>query len=533
MVVAGKVHVSGTMRSQGAVHIYAVESGLDTGKINIDNASDKTLLATDTIIFYSNDKFDGLLRNLNESGGGVVGLTAGTSPKQVILRKKFADNAWTYFSLPFKADKGLKRGNGTTIPGSVYDLFEFNPEGRAVAGKPDTAVVWKRVGSPTGTIVTLDYAKANGYQIKFDAGQGGEIDFISNDPNDIDTLFSNNKAKPVRYNTYGTTDLWDDQNSDNWAFIGGLFSATYTMDHLTTDYKGTIYYREVESSQASPTPFTFGQVYIPDRPKIIGPFTPFYVQGEYGAGDTLQTFTFKEGVRGLLLDHHQFRSSNDNLTKDLLYFALSSDKNGSDDCFYLNFADNYVESYQSIEDAIKMSTAYGSRPAVYSLQDGTNRELFVNGLPMKDGREVKMGFSVPEAGDYTISLDAKLKQDVRSVILQDKVTGKKIDLLQTPYSFNTSALKGETGRFALFINSSYTDIPSIEADAPYAFAKDNLLTVRNLGEGDKVQIFDLSGRLIASGKASGKEFSAALSQKGVYVVNVKGGKTSVLKVLNK
>jgi hypothetical protein len=291
----------------------------------------------------------------------------------------------------------------------------------------------------------------------------------------------------------------------------------------------------VASSQAAGSGTKFGEVVLSDPTvsKIIGPFTPFYIQGDFTAGvEEQKTFTFNAGAT-LSLESVKFRSSNDNSIKDQLYFVLSSDKNDSYDRFYLNFADNYVESFQTVEDAVKMTTAYSNRPAVYSLQDGTNRELVVNGLPMKNEREVKMGFSVPEAGDYTISLDARHQQDVRSVILLDKVTGKKTDLLQTPYSFNSSALEGETGRFALFINSSYTDIPSIEADAPYAFAKDNLLTVRNLLEGDKVQIFDLSGRLIMSGKASGKEFSVTLSQKGVYVVNVKGGKTSVLKVLNK
>ncbi|GHT66957.1 hypothetical protein AGMMS50239_29280 [Bacteroidia bacterium] len=532
MLVEGGMHISGPLRSDGAIHVSA---GAGAGKIDIDDGigSEVAVLKTDTIIFYSNDKFDGLLRNLNTTpDGGVKGLDPDTSPIQVILRKKFEDNKWTYFSLPFKAGKDLKRG-GKTVPTTEYDLFEFNPKGRSTGGRPDTAIVWKRVGTLS---TNTDYAKANGYQIKFDNGKGGDIDFISNDPDDIDTLFSTSKAKPVKYTTYGTpAGIWDDHNGDNWAFIGGLFSTAYTISQGTTDYRGTIYYREVESSQAAPGTFRFGEAVLSDAivSKTIGPFTPFYIQGRYSTGDTLDTFNFNAGVAGLLLESVEFRSSNDNLIKDQLYFALSSDKNDSYDRFYLNFADNYVESFQTIEDAVKMSTAYGSRPSVYSLQDGTNRELVVNGLPMKDEREVKMGFSIPEAGDYTISLDARHKQDVWSVILLDKVTGKKIDLLQTPYSFHTSVVEGETGRFTLFINSSYTDIPSIDAVKPYAYAKDNVLTIKNLSEGDNVSVYDLAGRTIVLGKAAGKEFSIGLSQKGVYVVNVKGGETTVLKVLNK
>ena len=152
---------------------------------------------------------------------------------------------------------------------------------------------------------------------------------------------------------------------------------------------------------------------------------------------------------------------------------------------------------------------------------------------MKDDREVRMGFTVPEAGDYTLSLNPMRQEDVRNVILADKVTGKQVDLLQTPYSFNTGSVTGETGRFSLFINSSYTEIPAIESKGIYAYVKDNILTVKKLTEGDRIQVLDLSGRIIASGKAAGNEFSVALSRKGIYIVTVSGEKSSVLKVLNK
>jgi hypothetical protein len=46
-------------------------------------------------------------------------------------------------------------------------------------------------------------------------------------------------------------------------------------------------------------------------------------------------------------------------------------------------------------------------------------------------------------------------------------------------------------------------------------------------------VLDLSGRIVASGVASSNEFSATLIQKGVYLVNVKGEKAAVLKVVNK
>jgi hypothetical protein len=148
-----------------------------------------------------------------------------------------------------------------------------------------------------------------------------------------------------------------------------------------------------------------------------------------------------------------------------------------------------------------------------------------------------MGFSVPEAGDYTFRLDPRKLTDVRTVNLVDSVAGKRIDLLQHPnYSFTTGdSVKNNNDRFVLYINSDFTDIPLVDTDKPYAYVKDNILTVKNLLQDDMVSVYDLSGRMLVSGKASGTEFSTVLRQKGVYVVNVKmkSGQTSVHKVLNK
>ncbi|GHU81056.1 hypothetical protein FACS1894145_7980 [Bacteroidia bacterium] len=78
MVVAGKMHVSGPVYSQGAVHVYA---SVDTGKIDIDNTSGAGLI-TDEIILYSNDTIDGLLRNLNATG--VQGIAIPGYPAKVM-----------------------------------------------------------------------------------------------------------------------------------------------------------------------------------------------------------------------------------------------------------------------------------------------------------------------------------------------------------------------------------------------------------------------------------------------------------------
>jgi len=534
MVVAGKMHISGPVYSSGAVHVFAkTATTVDTGRIDIDNTTG-ALLYADSIILYSNDTSDGLIKNLNTTtaNGAVQGIST------VIVRKTFAAGKHTYFSLPF-ATKTLYKGNTSQSVGTGgrnFAAWKFNAQVRSqYLGFTNPSLVWTEIDYAAG------FAKGMGYQ--FYHVLGGAVDFVTTVAADIRNMFASSD-KSVTYTMYRTTgpNVYQEPMDAGWAFIGGVNASTFSFKQANVGgYDGgTIYYRNTTNSQSTNdqrygayNEFVLGS---DDDSEIanVGPYTPFYIQGNMSAtGASDRTFTFNSS--GLVLDNVTFRSSNEeaNAIKDKLYFALTSDKNNAYDRFYLNFAGNNTESYVAIEDAMKMSTNFVDRPAVWSIQDMTNIGLVVNGLPMKDDREVRMGFSVPESGDYTISLNPMRQQDIRNVILADKVTGKKVDLLQIPYSFHTGTVQGETGRFSIYINSSYTPIPAIESNGLYAYVKDNLLTVKNLSEGDRVHILDLAGRIVASGKVSGNEFSVALRQKGVYVVNVSGEKSSVLKVLNK
>jgi hypothetical protein len=530
-VIAGNVHISGPIRSQGAIHVYAA-TGVDTGKIEIDNSEATALLATDTVIFYSNDTSDGLLMNLNTKGGGVQGL-ANANPKKTIVRKTFASKVHTYFSLPFPVTAAnIKIGSTNqqlTDGGTDWGVWGFDAEKRS-EHENFKADVWKEITYTSGL------AKAAGYQFYHVAG--GDVDFVTTSSGEITKLFDASASKDINYTMYKNKSGPQGEKDAGWAFIGGLNSTAYQLNgNNIGGYPGTIWYRQTTNSQSSNTQkHTEYRDFVPsDRETVnLAPYTPFYIQGEiFRVGDSIGIFTYKP--EGLSLASATFRSAGEETSpiKDQLYFALSSDKDDSYDRFYLNFTDGYTESYRAVEDAIKMSTFYSNSPTVWSLQDEMNQELVVNGLPMKDERSVNIGFSVPESGDYTISLTPLHQTNVRNVVLVDNVTGQKVDLLQTPYSFNTGTVEEENNRFTVFINSSYTSTPTINSRGVYAYIKDNLLTIKHLSDGNRVQVLDLAGRTIVLGRASGQEFSTTLNAKGTYIVTVTGEKTTVLKVLNK
>jgi hypothetical protein len=183
-----------------------------------------------------------------------------------------------------------------------------------------------------------------------------------------------------------------------------------------------------------------------------------------------------------------------------------------------------------------MTTSSTSLPRLWSIlsdKSGAENALFMNRLPYLD-REVKLGISLPVEGDYTFDLiDLTKMNGIESVVLLDKKTNIKTELLDEPYSFQTSGALQTNDRFSLFIKKSITSIDTPKTGEIYAYTGNNVLTVKNVLPGSKIQVLDLAGRSIAIGLASGDEFSTLLNQKGVYIVNVTGEKTAVLKVLNK
>ncbi|GHT53790.1 hypothetical protein FACS189446_2070 [Bacteroidia bacterium] len=535
-VIAGKVHLSGPMRSEVPVHIYATA---DTGKVDIDNTNASAMLMADTIILYSNDTYDGLIRNLNTKGGGVKG-TVTDNPNQVIVRKNFADSKWTYISFPYDVasvnvikDAAQLPGGGTGNIG--YWAYGWDNVTRADSANPTIPQIWKQIDYTANTV----FKAGAGYQIWYEnAGADGTVDFVSEDGPAIATLFSP-AAKTVKFDKYKTDQAWDHPDlGAGWALIGALNSTTFTISDTTVAYGGaTVYYRKSKTSQADGSLTahgSFGECVIAKKETAVdlSPYTPFYIQDNSGttAGQTvIGNFTFYSD-KGLSIESSKFRSSKAD-PADQFKFILSSDKDDLFDRFYLDFDESFSEDYLTSKDAVKLSTRFAGSPTVWSLQNG--QPLVLSGLPLKDEREVKIGFSVPEAGDYTFTVNELVRQNVRNLILIDNVVGRKVDLLQTPYSFTAAEVSGNTERFVLLVNSSYTDIPAIEGNAVYAYVKDNLLTVKNLSEGDRIQVVDLAGRIIILDKISGNEFSCILNRKGAYIVQVKGEKETVLKILNK
>lgn len=541
VAVLGDVYIAdnGQVTSVGTVHLRALPEEAKGAKV--DNYG---TLQADSVIFYSNDLSDGLLRN-----GNVVKNSRGASdPSGVAMRKSFIkNNYWYMLSLPFDVDiaNGIVNPitGGKLVRGTHFQLQYYDSKQRADIGQnvdanwkvlPTSETVMKK-GVPYRVAVKLDQVTTS----RNDEG-GVFVDFFAKDNSNIAGLFA--KAVKGVDLTFYTSGKFQDTNSDGWNPFGGLNSSSFSISSATTPYPETVYYR------TDPTGDWLAMNPSLSDVGTLRPFGVLFVQTDKDMSSSSLLFNGTSGGftfanNGVVLypvtESKAFFRSSETRPYDAIKLQLTST---NDETFtshiFFKLGDSYSKSFRSSEDDIVLQTQSTTNTLLWSLAPyenipDKNNVLFVNSLPLGESETV-LGVNILTAGEYVFSAENVFSDNgaVESAILWDKVTNKKFDLLICDYPFQSDGAFNTEDRFVLFLNNrSITSLDKIGTLDVYAYAEDNVLYVKNLNSGDRVQVLDLTGRTIASGIASGSTYSVPLSQKGVYVVNIKGGKT--LKVLNK
>ena len=123
-----------------------------------------------------------------------------------------------------------------------------------------------------------------------------------------------------------------------------------------------------------------------------------------------------------------------------------------------------------------------------------------------------INFKANDMGLYTISFETK-DLDLSYLRLIDRFTGENIDLLlDNEYSFIASNNDSES-RFIL----SFGPSTGSSTDSNFAFQNGDEIIVSGEGE---LQMFDVTGRMIATQRVDGVETIAKPSQTGVYIMKL-------------
>lgn len=169
---------------------------------------------------------------------------------------------------------------------------------------------------------------------------------------------------------------------------------------------------------------------------------------------------------------------------------------------------------------------------IYAVQGG-GRYSLLSAVNVEG--KVAVGVSVPEAGMYTIAVpDDCLADGYETVVLEDNVAHKTVDLLEGGYDF-TIAVPGDIeGRFAVSFNRMVDDGCN---DGIRAYsAQPGMVRVEGVEAGDRISVYSADGIMVAQRVAASSAEDISASVAAVAVVKVerdgKTVKTVKLKIKN-
>lgn len=160
----------------------------------------------------------------------------------------------------------------------------------------------------------------------------------------------------------------------------------------------------------------------------------------------------------------------------------------------------------------------GGEAQIYATRSG-GRYSLLSAVSI-DGK-VAVGVTVPEAGMYTIAVpDDCMAEDYETVVLDDAVTGRTVDLLEGGYDFTTVEEGDIIGRFNISFNRKADADGNIRA----YFTADDMIRVEGVEPGDNISVYSVDGMRVASVTASSNVEDVRASVAVVAIVKA-GGKT--------
>jgi hypothetical protein len=241
----------------------------------------------------------------------------------------------------------------------------------------------------------------------------------------------------------------------------------------------------------------------------IYPFTPFFVQRNESAINPNELAFSSVGRLVKAASSVPFDEINlvvkNTLYRDKVRVRLQSDA---------------TLSYDLGKDAVKFLTPRAIVPQIYCKQNGY--KLSVNAVP-GNTREVVIEVMLPEAGTYAIQLeDIEKVSGCEQIILMDNAIGTQLNLLLDNHTYVFEATAGAVKNLTLFFVLEGTRVVNSTSDEKIISIKtiDNKAYITGLESLAKVNIYDISGRLVQRFSEVNNNDELLLTNKGIYFIDV-------------
>lgn len=250
----------------------------------------------------------------------------------------------------------------------------------------------------------------------------------------------------------------------------------------------------------------------------IRPFSAYFVQAidpTNGKSNTLN-LTYSKGPRSL----PTWAPARTAKTDALILTELDITNGALGDNTGVLVSNVYSAEYEIGDDLTKMYAA-AQKPQLYTI-DAHNDKMAYQALPDVLAHAIPLGIYVPQAGNYTLSLNRYVSRLEAAEAVYLLHNGAVVaNLLLSDYTVAASA-KGTISGYSLDIRRApevVTDIVPAAGDAPYIIARDGVLAIANLPADAVVQVYDVLGhRLLQTDTHAAGTLQVPVPQTGVYTV---------------
>lgn len=409
---------------------------------------------------------------------------------KITVRKSFALNKWSFIGFPFTVSSSnvFSAVNGSSLTwgdlnsGLNYIVQYYNGAERASDGTAE----YEGAGLHWDNVPAKEFTANKGYIVYNNTSDS--IDFTTRGSN-IGSFFSTAGA------TVATGRYASSAEHAHWNLVVSPLSSEYNLGSTSP---GTAYYAYN------------GINYLPalsGEQLDVQPFSAFFLQAQS------TSISFGNVGRRVVA-----ATKKDEVQVDDVYLILSNGNAKYDDFTRIRLQEGATSSYEIGTDAAKM---FGMSPKVSYIYTAINKtSVAINTLP-RTVTEVDLKTKFAAAGNYTISISNIEKiQNYAAIILIDKETGKRVDLLSVDSYAYKVASAGTSNRFKVQFAPKITTGVSLSDDQSIRItSQQGNASLSGLRVASQVRVYNTIGKIVFSGLVFNNE-PIHFENMGLYIFEI-------------
>ena len=512
-------HIAGGKQQFRNMYVYTGSS------LNIPE--DQTMSLDKVRMFATNDNVSyAIVNNSNDA-------TTAISVKEVSHVKRIDGRYWYPFSLPYDcniADIDQLNGQPLGVYGTDWGIKYYDGQSRQKDGNSTThygevSKYWTmmpkdgQLKAYTGYIIGLFVPAADEPLMK-------SVNF----PPATESAYTENASSKTTHITNWADNLSAKPRHHGWNFVGSPYISLFGSNNLGEGLNSTRVQMGWTDALGNQRDKDHIYVSIPNGGNTntytqalasgvtILPFSAYFVQAIDpidGQSNTLDLI-YSKNQRTL----PTLAPARTAKTNALILTELDITDGALGDNTGVLVSNVYSAEYEIGDDLTKMYAA-AQKPQLYTI-DAHNDKMAYQALPDVLAHAISLGIYVPQAGNYTLSLNRYVSRLEAAEAVYLLHNGAVVaNLLLSDYTVAASA-KGTISGYSLDIRRApevVTDIVPAAGDAPYIIARDGVLAIANLPADAVVQVYDVLGhRLLQTDTHAAGTLQVPVPQTGVYTV---------------